>query len=512
MATSNARGIALITVLILVVVLLILIGSLLDFMPVELNQSAYTGYDDRSLYAADSGVQYATESLELAAASGFFPTPAPGPAATPFANVYLDPSPGPTQPPDAQVWIQASSANNGLETYYVMSIGTWHGISHRVDAVVAQRPFNSKAYVGKNNAPGNFFVSGLMSFDGPVYLEGNPNPVNIQWYNNVAPVFGDDAEIAGNFRWYGPGGKAGVAPVGAQWNNVNAKGRAGMSFVPQNSLAFPSLTDTNAVGNEAYTGSRTGTTLPNPGANGVYMDQHIAAAKNPTDPQCSGLPQVDSGIFVQGDANIAMSSTATTQTFSLTPAGGNSYSANDDITIAIDFTADQTVVSDLNIKTGKTLSNTYCGTPSGDPQGATGANGVIFVNGDVQSLAGTVHGDYTIAVPDNTVSGTGANDIIINGAIRYQYDPDVNNPSFCGCQSTDMLGLYAHDIEMSKSIPGAVQIEAALFAGNQADVTANNPDCISAGTRPSARKKSRIGTWPESRRHAPSNTIDWSRR
>jgi Tfp pilus assembly protein PilX len=165
---GKARGFALIMVLMLVVVLLILIGALLDFMPVELSAASYTGYDDRSLYAADSGIQYATESLENAAASGYFPTPAPMPAGTPFATVYLDPSPAPSAPPDAQVWIQASEAGNGLATYYITSIGNWHGVSHRVDAVVAQRPFNSRAYVAKNNAKGNYFVSGLMSYDGPV--------------------------------------------------------------------------------------------------------------------------------------------------------------------------------------------------------------------------------------------------------------------------------------------------------------------------------------------------------
>jgi len=475
---GNLRGFALIMVLMFVVVLLILIGALLDFMPIELSQASYTGYDDRSLYAADSGVQYATESLENAAASGFFPTPAPMPAGTPFATVYLDSSPGPSASPDAQVWIQASSQGSGLATYYVTSIGYWHGISHRVDAVVAQRPFNSRAFVAKNNARGNYFVSGLMSFDGPVYLEGNPNDVNIQWYNNVVPVFGDDAEISGNYKWFGPGGKAGVAPVGSQWKFVDAKGKSGITFVGPGSLAFPSLTDTDAVGNEAWSGSRTGSTLPIPPSKGVFMDQHLASQSGKTDPSCNGLPQVDSGIFVEGDANISMTSTATTQTFALTPTGsGNSYSPTDNVTITIDFTANTTNVNDVNAKTGKSVSqNTYCGTPSGDPQGSIGANGVLFVDGDVKGISGTVHGAYTVAVPDNTTSGSGANDIIINGAIRYQNDPDAANKTYCNCQSADMLGLYGHDIKMSQSIPAGVQIEAALFAGNSADVAIKNTD------------------------------------
>ena len=39
-----------------------------------------------------------------------------------------------------------------------------------------------------------------------------------------------------------------------------------------------------------------------------------------------------------------------------------------------------------------------------------------------------------------------------------------------------MLGLYGHDIKMSQSIPADVQIEAALFAGNSADVAIKNTD------------------------------------
>jgi hypothetical protein len=374
------------------------------------------------------------------------------------------------------VWIQASAPGNGLATYYLTSIGNWHGVSHRVDAVVSQRPFNSRAYVAKNNARGNYFVSGLMSFDGPVYLEGNPNPINIQWYKNVAPVFGDDAEISGNYRWFGPGGKAGVAPVGNEWNFVDAKGKSGMTFVGAGALAFPPLTDTDLVANEAWSGSRTGSTMPSPG-NGVWMDEHKAAVANPPDPTCNGLPEVETGIYVQGDANVSMTSTATTQTFALTPSGSaNSYSANDNVTITIDFTANTTNVDDLNVTTGKTVTNTYCGTPSGDPQSSSGANGVLFVNGDIKGISGTVHGDYTIAVPDNTTSGSGANDIIVNGPILYQNDPDAANKTYCNCQSTDMLGMYGHDIKMSQSIPGAVQIEAALFAGNSADVAIQNND------------------------------------
>lgn len=362
-----------------------------------------------------------------------------------------------------------------MATYYVTSIGQWHGVSHRVDAVLAQEPFNSLSYVAKNNESGNYFVSGLMSFDGPVYLEGSTNPVNIQWYNNVAPVFGDNATISGNYRWFGPGGAAGVAPVGKQWNFVNAKGSAGMSFVPPDDLKFPALTDSTAVANEAYSGSRTGATYPNPGGNGIYIDQHAAIAPGKTDPTCGGLSQVDSGIYVQGDASVSMSSTGTTQTFVFAPGGGPSRFSTDTFTIQIDFSSNSTTVFDKP-PVGKATMAAYCGIPSGDPQSASGANGVIFVDGNVTGLSGTVHGDYTLAVPDNAISGAGAGDVTITGPVQYQNDPDKNNPSFCNCQSSDMLGIYAHDIKMAKSIPGTVQIEAAMFAGNSADVAIKNPD------------------------------------
>lgn len=472
----HRRGIALLTVLLIVVVLLILIGALLDFMPVELNQAAYVGYDNRSLYAADAGVQYAAEKIEEDAANGVVPTPAPTPGGKPYVQFSLDPSPSPSASPDVSVYIQAVGPTTGQATYYVTSIGTVGGLSHRVDAVLQEEPLNSDLLLGKNNAPGNYFVSGLMYFDGPVYLEGATHPINIQWYNNVTPVFGDTAQISGNYKWYGPT-KTGVPGNAAQWADVDAKGQGGMTFSGPDAVSYPALTDSAAVANEAFSGTQGGTTIPSP-AKGVYMDGAAAIGGSGATSTCNGLPQVDSGIFVQGDADIAMTSTPTTQTFLFSPSGtAASFSPLDTLTVTIDFSADTTTAKQTDPLTNQSTSTVYCGTPSGDTQGPSTANGVIFVDGDVDALAGTVHGDYTVAVPDDTTSGTGANNVVLTGNITLQNDPDPANPGYCNCQSTDMLGIYAHDVLVSqKFIPGAAQFEAAIFAGNQADVAANNPD------------------------------------
>lgn len=471
---DSQRGLALLTVLMIVVILLILIGALLSFMPVELNQAAYTGYDNRSLYAADAGIEYATEMIESEADSGIEPTPGPTPGGVPFVQFYLEPSPSPSASPDAQVYIQAVGPDTGPQQYYLTSIGYFDGIPHRVDAIVAQKPLNSNLLLGKSNAPGNYFVSGLMYFDGPVYLEGTNNPVNIQWYDDVTPVFGSTAQLAGNYKFYGPGGAPG-APGPNQWTDVDQLGKGGLTFSPNGAVQYPTLTDSASVANEAFTGTQTGTTFPTtPNGNGLYLDQSLGYnAPQGRPPSCNGHPEVDSGIYVQGDTDISMSSSSTGETFTFAPSGGPGISfSNYSVTVQIIFSSNQTIVTEDAPPNNP--SETFCGVPSGEPQGTDSANGVIFVDGDVNALSGTVHGDYTIAVPDDATSGPGADSVLLTGDIGYQNDPDPANADFCNCLSTDMLGIYAHDVEVSQtSIPGAAQFEAAIFAGNNADVLAN---------------------------------------
>jgi hypothetical protein len=410
--------------------------------------------------------------IESDADSGIDPTPGPTPGAVPFAQFYMEPSPAPSASPDAQVYIQGVGPDTGQQTYYLESIGYYDGIPHRVDAIVQQQPLNSNLLFGKNNAPGNYFVSGLMYFDGPVYLEGATNPINIQWYNNVAPVFGSTAQISGSYKFYGPGGPATPGPN--QWIDVDAQGQSGLTFSGPDAQNYPALTDSAAVANEAYTGTQSGTTFPTPPTLGLYMDGHLGATPPGTDPTCSGLPEVDTGLFINGDANIAMTSTPTVQTFTFTGALPTPFSG-DTLTVAVDFSANTTTITDTPPAPGHPTSGTYCGTPSGEPQGPNTANGVIFVDGNVDELAGSVHGDYTIAVPDAATSGLGANNVILTGNIGLQNDPDPANADFCNCLSTDMLGIYAHDVEVSqKYIAGAAQFEAAVFAGNEADVLASD--------------------------------------
>jgi len=464
----DKRGIALITVLLIFVIMLILIGALLNWMPVELNQSSYVGYDNRSLYAADAGVQFAIEQISSDYNEGVEPTAAPTPGNTPFASFYLEPSPSPSASPDVQVWIQAVGAGSGPAVYYVRSIGTFDNIPHRVDAVIQQEPLNGNLLFGKDNGAGNYFVGGLMYFDGPVYLQGNSNPVNIEWYNNnpPTPVFAMGAQIAGSYTIWKASSQA--TPPPTQWNEIDALGLGGNGLQLGGAVqTYPVLTNSASVANEAYNGNTTPTTFPSPGANGVYMNG--ASALSPSGPSCNGHTEVTSGIYVQGDADIAMSSTSSTQTFTLTPPSNDvsgQFSA-DTWTVQINFTADTTTVTETGSTTSAT--QTYCGTPSGDPSSQDSANGVLFVDGNVDSLSGTVHGDYTIAVPDDATSGSGADNVILTGNIEMQNDPDPNNATYCNCTSPDELGIYANNVEVSQTIPGAAQFEAAIFAGNSAE-------------------------------------------
>jgi hypothetical protein len=273
----------------------------------------------------------------------------------------------------------------------------------------------------------------------------------------VAPLFLDNVTVSGFYRWWDANFTPDMPPqTDQQWNSVDAHGQSAVSFKPANAVPFPAEARSALVANEAFQGNPGNGSFPAPAqGNGVYINQQPATA-------CSG--GVASGIYVQGDVNLAMSSTDTTQTFAFTPSGLGSIPAP--VTITVDFARNST-----HVQSGGVGAD-CAGVPNGaGTAGANVANGAIFVNGNINSLAGTVNGQYTLAVPD---TATLANNITITGHIKYQHDPLPP----CSCGGNDMLGLTANDVIVSTdaSVPNDLVIEAAVFAGNKTEATSAAAD------------------------------------
>jgi|GEM_PF-2933812 len=452
---ARERGIALIVVLFMVVVMLILVGSLLELMPQELRQTAYVGYDNRALYIADSGIQDMTEKIEEAQKINSSPIASPPPYYYP-ADVG-----------GGQAWYQDDIVDgpklDKFDRKYYLIEAFGHsptGQMRHVRALLQQRAFSQYDYFTEQNSAGNYFVAGLMTFNGPVYLGATSSnaPVNITWYNNLPKntpsIFQDTLQLFGPTVYWQGSTKNSPPTNGTQWAVVDSGGQNNITPL-QKAVDFPQEAENSNTANEAFNGQG-GTTIPNPSSKGVYMDGGVASA---------GSGSVTSGIFVQGSAAVQMTASPantspSTQTFTFTPGGSNPIP--DKVTVTLNFTSNTTTVTEGSKNT------TYAGLPNGPSTGGTGKNGAIFVNGDISSLQGTVNGQYSIVTPDQGPANGGLRkNITVTGDITMQQDPQT-----CNCQSSDLLGLITNNLisQVPSNQTGVNRtIEAAIFSGNKTE-------------------------------------------
>ena len=454
---------ALIMTMIIVVIMLVLIGSMLGVITGELHSVSFAGFDNRALYSADAGVQFAQQQIDNYALNNATPPPSaswtqslpadPSGVKASF-TVNLDPTP---------------FLRNGNLYYLVHSEGTAPGGGDRkVDAILEVQSYTHYAYYTYQNENGNYFVSGINSFDGPVYLQGTSSKLNIQWYNINKPIFLSTAVIAGNY-----GFSPSTPTTNSQWTQVIAGGSANLTQTSKvGYVPYPPIGSTYIAANQAYNGTTGNSSLPSAGSNDVYINGGLA--KNGSGP-------LTSGIYIQGNVAIAMTSpTATTEVFTINPvtaASLSTYAATYSIDylntiptqtiVTVDYTAGTTHVDE------GTKHVTYTGVPQNPPTGSTATqNGSIFVNGNVDSIAGTLNGQFTLAVPDiQTSSSSNVKDIIATGNISYKADPTAG-------ASDDVLGMMCNNFKLGPAAitPNTIKIQSDIIAGNQYEATHSLPD------------------------------------
>ena len=437
---SRSRGLTMPLALILLFVMVVLVGALMGIVAQELREAAYTGFDNRALYLADAGIQEMV-SLEETASPGLAVSP-------PQYDFPPDPN---GLDPSFLVTVKATNTINNRRTYLMESKGvSSEGYVRYVDALSLEDSFANYNYAGWSNSPGNYFVSGLMQYNGPVYLGGTSGaPVNIWWEDGQPSLFLDKVTVQGSLAWAQPGGGHNAPTTQTDWQSVDSHGSSYFSQTT-NAISFPPDASGTVIANEALTGLAGSGTMPSVATKDVYVNDNAANGTN------SG-PLV-TGIYVNGSAQIQMQSTATTETMTFKPGSGTNPIINN-VTVSVDYSANTTTV----VEGGKT--SVYSGVPSGPGSSTTGAssNGAIFVNGDVTSLSGSVNGQFTVATNDNN-QNTAENNITITSNITYQDDPQT-----CGCNSNDILGIIAHNVLVSSGAPANLTVEGAVFAGNSYD-------------------------------------------
>ncbi len=179
------------------------------------------------------------------------------------------------------------------------------------------------------------------------------------------------------------------------------------------------------------------------------------------------------GIYVKGNATVTLSVDASDRQVYTITQGGTTRE------ITVDDTLNQTTVTDP----GTGNSTTYTGLPDGVDDVGT----IVYVDGTVTGIGGTV-------APHEEVTVAGTDDIVISDNLRYsQYTPaqgspgdaDYVPPSAQG--TTNLLGLvsWTGDVRIGTSAPDDVEIHGTLLA-RQGIFQVDGYDDVIAGPRGTA--------------------------
>ena len=316
------------------------------------------------------------------------------------------------------------------------------------------------------------------SFNGPVHTNGE---LRFAFF----PTFTSTVQSVSTKAWYNNTG----SPIElATTENVNNGTRIDAPLVPPDPNP-QSATPAN------FTLGASSVPLPS----SPFNQEGVAVGRTPTDasavttaqvtsaiPELTGsgsvpsgvyVPVVDSngncrsdsgetmkgGVFVQGNVtNMTMSVAGTTAVYTFAQ-GANTT------TVTVDRGNNQTIVSSnawLTPPSGGSCpgasqgpaTRTFAGVPKGW-QGPGNPNAtMIYVNGNVNGLSGTLQQDE-----QTTIAASGS--ITIAGNIQYQTPPNPSDPT---SNPTNVLGLYASggDIVIGPTAPNNLIIQAVLMAGN----------------------------------------------
>ncbi|MBV8669048.1 MAG: hypothetical protein JOZ28_07535 [Candidatus Eremiobacteraeota bacterium] len=430
------RGVALITALLMAVVFLVLIGALMAQMIGELQDVGAHSNSAIALDAAYAGVEDMVLQVEENASGTGHVVPAP------INYTYPSPAHAKYSSSVTNTW----NTNSGVVYYQINSTGTEtnSGQTRSVTALVKSEPYSYFEQFTAGSS-GNIYYTTGESFDGPVYNGGSMNI----WYQDPSahPIFNNSVVSLNMPNFYEGVGKTAVSYGAVQWADVASGGSAALK-IGTNPMALPTYQSNIADASEAYYGNASHTSaLPTPGANGLYMNGG---------PALSGSGALTTGLYIQGNVKITPSSPGSNnEVWTIAPNGGSTIAAT--YTVTVDFSAGTTTVAQT---TGCPCSSvTYTGTMSGMPQAGSGQpNGAIFVDGNVLLDSGTIHGDYSITVPDYTTDH--AHTVTLNGTAPGIVYKDQSS------SSTDEFGVWANDIKVTGSNTSTgYEFDGDIFTG-----------------------------------------------
>jgi hypothetical protein len=162
------------------------------------------------------------------------------------------------------------------------------------------------------------------------------------------------------------------------------------------------------------------------------------------------------GIYVEGDLDSLTMSTG---------GAGNSLAiytmvrGTQTVTVTVDRVNQTTTVTNTAWASPQTRS--FAGVPKGWQGPGNAHAGLIYVNGSINSLGGTLE-----EKEQTTIAASGRIDI--TNHIRYEDPPDVTDPND---NPLNVLGLYSsnNEIRIRSTAPNDIDLHAVMMAGNTSD-------------------------------------------
>lgn len=453
-ASSNdcrtQRGAALVLVLMLVAVFLILMGSLVDALALESQSSIESSDSAAAVSAAYSGVDLMILSIEEFYDNGIQGGQPPQTVSCNFGKPG-----GGAITTNCSATIVDTWNGEGLNYYLIRSTGTAvpsndQEVQRQVLALIKQVPFGVYAHFSESehsNTGEDIWYSSNQSFDGPVYSGG---ALHIMYDSTSStPIFpmGFTTDHSQNqLHWYDVQDANYSAPnTQAEYQSVY--GNSGPTFVPSG-INLPGSAENLAIFSEAYYGDSTHADSGDLAAAGQQKGVFV----NGGDPSCP-TNTLCTGIFVSGNVTIDASSQADpngtlssgTQTWTI-----NSQDFLSPVTVTVNFATNTTTVVEPDGS-----SKTYSGIASGEASGNSQGNGALFVDGNLTiGDNATVHGQYTVAVPDPPVNGES---MTLKGSVNDASDPTTG-------PSQDELALWADVIKLISG-DNSVTVQAMILTG-----------------------------------------------
>jgi len=432
------RGIALLSVIALLIIFLIFAGAVMTQLAQEINSSKTNGVSVKALSAADAGIHAMVLAIEENISLG-------KPDPTPFTYAYPEPGASPsTTSYSVQIDKNWFPGTAGSRYYLITSEGdviNGAGIQkvqkRTVRALLrsvslAQYAMFTNYESNQNGKPvwytPNQYYNGLVYSGGPMHVEYDKTHFD---YSMFKPIFGSNVQTVNLPAWLELQGGVPIDDANDWLAVINGGQNAFKTGITP--IGLPQPVDNVLVASEAFYGNCCSITSSYPSVPpGVYMNKSDATL---------GTGPLTTGIYVDGNATITSAVAGSTETFTIKSAQFPTY------TVTINFPSGPTTVS----QAGNKNLGSFSGVPSGSG-GAGVGNGAFFVNGNaIVTLGSVIEGQYTIAVPDYAADQHNIS-LVGSGSITY------NDPT------KDMLGLWANNIVLATNSSN-ITIDASLIAG-----------------------------------------------